>query len=95
MKKFAIRLKEAHQKSGLSYYQVAKLTGVAKNTVVRYAPEEADVVVVAHLDPAVLTLAEFYGLDWRNPSVVDVVDEEIENPEKNTHSIARRERIPA
>lgn len=81
---FVIRLKEAHDKNGLSPYMVAKMTGVAVNTVARYA--ENDEVVSKHLRPSVIILANYYGVDWRNPSIVDVltVGEGDESPEMKT-----------
>ena len=70
---FIVRLKEAHDKKGLSPYAVAKQTGVAINTVARYADQDA--VVSKHLAVSVIKLCDFYGLDWRDPSVVEVVED--------------------
>jgi hypothetical protein len=70
--KFAIKLKQAHDETGLSAYGVHKKTGIATNTVYRYT--ESDVVLVDKLELVVIRLAEFYGLDWRDPDVIKVID---------------------
>jgi transcriptional regulator with XRE-family HTH domain len=77
---FRINLKTAHEKTGLTYYAVAKKTGLAQNTVRKYAENE---VVSPYLPTAVVVLAAFYGLDWRDPAVVEIV-ESSEDPEMQT-----------
>jgi hypothetical protein len=81
MAKFIVKLKKAHDATGLTPYAVSKRTGIAINTVVRYT--EADAVEVANLAASVIRLAEFYGLDWRDPAVVEVI-EEATDPEDET-----------
>jgi hypothetical protein len=81
MAKFIVRFKAAHDATGLTPYAVSKKTGIAINTVVRYT--EVDAVEVANLAPSVIRLAEFYGLDWRDPAVVEVI-EDIGNPKRET-----------
>lgn len=73
MKRFAVRLKSLYDAKGLSPYHVWKQTGVAQNTVKRYA--QSDVVIVGTLEPAVIALAQFYGVDWK--TVVDIVEDEV------------------
>lgn len=82
MKQFKVKLRAVHQASGLTAYAVAKLTNVAINTVKRYAENEE--VVLAHVPPAVVTLAEFYGVDWRDPKVVEVIEGGASTPEMQT-----------
>jgi len=80
--KFAIRLKKAHDATGLTYYAVWKATGVAQNTVSKYVAE--DIVIADRIEPPVIRLAEFYGLNWRDSSVIDIVREDAEDSgEKN------------
>jgi hypothetical protein len=80
-KKFRIRLHDLHEKSGLTAYAVAKETGLIENTVRKYVTEE---VVSERIYNYVVTLAEFYGVDWLD--VVDVIEETEENdtPEMKT-----------
>jgi hypothetical protein len=69
--RFLVKLKDAHVKSGLTPYAVAKQTGLNYNTVNKYvsAYVEAD-VLHAH----VIQLAEFYGLDWHDPAVIEAIE---------------------
>ncbi len=66
--KFRIKLKAAHDKTGLTFYAVAKQTGIASNTVQKYA--DVDVVISDYIPTTVIRLAQFYGVDWRDPSVL-------------------------
>lgn len=70
--KFVIKLSEAHRRTGLSPYAVAKRTGIAKGTIARYAENEQ--VIVDYFSSSILKLIEFYGLDWRDPAVIDVIN---------------------
>lgn len=79
---FIIRLKAAHDQTGLSPYAVHKQTGIAINTIVKYTSE--DEVKTGTLWPSVIRLAEFYGLDWRDPRVIGVVEEGGCAPEMET-----------
>lgn len=74
--KFVIRLREAYLRSGLSGYMVAKRTGIAQNTVRKYILPES--VVVFHIEGQVVELANFFGVDWRDPSIIDVIEVEDE-----------------
>jgi len=76
MIKFRIKLQQAHKNSGKTAYKVAQDLGLNQNTVRKYATEE---VVADWLPGHVISLAEYYGLDWRNPAVVEIVN--VEDPE--------------
>jgi len=82
-KLFKINLKSAHDAMGLSSYEVAKRLReqhgykISKTTVGKYAEDE---VVQKQLPEVVLHLCDFYGVDWRDPSVVEVVTD----PEKES-----------
>jgi len=77
--KFIIRLKAIHDKTGLSPYAVAKQTGVVQNTVRKYV--DVDFVESNQLPVAVIELCKFYGVDWRDSSIVEVEDDpETESP---------------
>lgn len=69
--KFRIKLKDVHENSGLTYYRVARQTGITHNTVQKYA----EAIVEQHSLPAqVLVMCKFYGVDWRDPAIVEVVN---------------------
>lgn len=73
--KFRIKgLKAAHDKLGLSPYMVSKKTGIAIGTIDKYTSE--DEVVTARVEGSLVALIQFYGLDWRNPNVVELAFEE-------------------
>lgn len=78
---FRIKLKKAHDATGLSPYRVWKLTGVAQNTIRKYV--DVDEVIADRIESVVVRLAEFYGVDWRDPEVVEVVQvgEDKDSPE--------------
>lgn len=81
MVKFRIRLKQIHDRTGLSPYAVWKKTGISQTTIRKYVT--TDEVVQAYLPDIVVALANFYGVDWRDPSVVEIVEDdlpEIETP---------------
>lgn len=77
--RFRIKLAKLHEKSGLTVYGAAKASNLAYNTVNKYVSED---VISDSLPAQVLQLVEFYGADWRDPSVIEVIDEdpEIETP---------------
>lgn len=85
-RRFKVKLKELHDQTGLSAYAVAKQTGLAQNTVLKYI--EDDGVIVDYIPTTVLKLAEFYGYSWdKIQEVVEVIqtDEEgEESPERKT-----------
>ena len=73
--KFTIKgLKAAHDKLGLSPYMVSKKTGIAIGTIDRYTSE--DEVSTARVEGSLIALIKFYGLDWRDPTVVELAFEE-------------------
>lgn len=77
--KFRVRLKKVHDESGLSPYAIAKELGMSKNTVRRYV--EVDEVVTEKFEGTLLALILYYGVDWRDPEIVDVIeDPELKNP---------------
>jgi len=69
---FRIRLKDAHKKKGVTYYRVAKDTGLANNTVIKYA--DADFVDSPYIPAVVVALCNYYGVSWRDPSVIEFVE---------------------
>lgn len=71
--RFLIKLKQAHENKGLTPYAVAKQLGLNQNTVRKYATEEIEAdVLPAH----VIQLANFYGVDWRDPAIIEVIADE-------------------
>lgn len=75
MPKFRVRgLKAAHDKSGLTPYMVGKRTGVSTNTVVKYV--ESDEFVIERVEGSLIAVLKFFGLDWRDANVVEIVFEE-------------------
>lgn len=51
-------------------YKIAQKSGVTFNTVKKYIAGD---VSTPYLTAEVMQLCEFFGLDWRNPSVVEEV----------------------
>jgi len=76
MQRFQIKLHEAHKQSGLTVYAVAKRLNMNFNTVNKYVSSD---LTVERLPPEIKKIAAFYGLDWRDPAVVEIV--EVEDPE--------------
>jgi hypothetical protein len=72
-----IKLNEVHERSGLSFYRVAKDTGLPMNTVMRYGKE---VAIMQSLSNSAIILCNYYGVDWRDPSIVEMFEDE-HNPE--------------
>lgn len=70
-KQYLIKLKGMHEKANLTPYAVARDTGLNYNTVNKYLSNnvKAD-VLPAH----VITLCEFFRLDWHDPAVIEVID---------------------
>lgn len=73
MRRYLIKLKDAHDKSGLTTYAVAKKLGLNQNTARKYLTEYVETEM---LPIYISRLAEFYGLNWRSPDVVEVIEEE-------------------
>jgi len=74
---FKINLKPAHENMGLSAYEVAKRLRsdgykISETTVNKYAE---GVVIQKTLSQVILKLCDFYAVDWRDPSVVEVVED--------------------
>lgn len=70
-RKFKIQLKNAHEEKGLTVYAIAKQLKLSQTTVRKYIDQA---VLSSYLPTVVIDLANFYGVDWRDPSIVDVVD---------------------
>lgn len=70
--RFKIKLNQIHRERGLSVYRVAKETGINKNTVLKYLGNGD--VVIGRLESHVLELAKYYNVDWRDPSVIEVIE---------------------
>ena len=74
MKRFKVKLHQAHVASGLSYYEVSTRTGVAANTVARYVKK--DEVIVDKIETPLLKIAEFYGFGWnRLQDFIEIVED--------------------
>lgn len=72
--KFLVKLKAVHQASGYSQYRVAKDTGLSLNTVKKYLAEDS--VECGYLPMQAIQMARFYGVDWRDPSVIELIEED-------------------
>jgi hypothetical protein len=70
-KRFLIKLKDHHTKTGLTPYAVAKQSGLNYNTVNKFV---STYVELDRLPAHVITLVQFYGLDWHDPSVIEIID---------------------
>lgn len=72
-KQYLVKLKDAHKKAKVTKYAVARDTGLNYNTVNKYLSGEvrAD-VLPAH----VITICEFFHLDWHDPNVIEILDVE-------------------
>lgn len=71
--KFVVRLREAHLASGLSKYRVARDNKVSDNTISKYVDE--DFVSFGQLPTQVIKLCEYYGVDWRDPQIVQIIED--------------------
>lgn len=71
--RFIIKLHEAHLKSGLTAYAVAQALNLNENTVRKYTK---GTVTAEFLPNHVLQMVQFYGLDWHDPAVIEVIDAE-------------------
>lgn len=79
-KRFRLHLQAIHKQSGFSVYDVAEALGMSKNTVWKYV--RPDVVEFDYLPSTVLDLCEFYGVDWRDKSILEVFEESTEGQQK-------------
>lgn len=70
---FRIRLKPAHDKSGLSFYRVAKDTGLSNTTVRKYC--DIEYVDSSRIPLVVVELAKYYGVDWRSDEVIELIED--------------------
>jgi len=79
--KILVKLKAVHARSGLSQYSIAKDTGISINTVKRYigskAPDAG--VEVSYIPIEVIALCKHYGVDWRDPAIVEVIEADDED----------------
>lgn len=72
-KHYIIKLKGAHKNANLTPYAVARDTGLNYNTVNKYLSKDVETdVLPAH----VITLCEFLHLDWHDPAVIEIVNED-------------------
>lgn len=69
--RFLVKLKEPHEKSGFSAYEVAKRLGLNASTVRKWVTNNVE---AEFLPDHVLKIVAFYGLDWRDPAVIEVID---------------------
>jgi len=68
---FRIKLQGIHKATGKSVSQVCEETGLNYNTVRRYViPRVAE---FGRIDPAYIVLANYYGVDWRDPEILEFV----------------------
>lgn len=81
--RFLIKLATIHQKSGLTPYAVARKTGLNENTVRRYVTED---VYSERIYSHIVTLTDFYGVNWRDPNIIEWVADKTgkESPETKT-----------
>lgn len=70
--KFKVTLKAAHERSGLSAYAVGKRTGIAQNTIRKYILPES--VIASHIEGQLIELTKFFGVDWRDPAIIEVIE---------------------
>ena len=71
--RFLVKLKEPHEKSGYSAYEVAKRLGLNASTVRKWVTSNVE---AEFLPDHVLKIVNFYGLDWRDPNVIEVIEVE-------------------
>lgn len=71
--KFRIRFKAVHDKMNVTFYRVAKETGLSNTTVRKYA--DFEYVDSEYIPPAVVMLARFYGVDWRSEEIIEVIED--------------------
>lgn len=80
MKKWRIDFKRANEQAGnLTAYRVAKETGLTETTVRKYI--YAEPIETEYLHSVIITLANFYKLNWYDPTIVQVIDDA---PERET-----------
>lgn len=79
--KLLIKLKAVHEASGRSQYSVAKATGISLNTVKKYIGNkvEGEGVEAGYLPIEVIALCKHYGVDWRDPAIVEVIEADDED----------------
>jgi hypothetical protein len=70
---FKVKLQKVHEQADVSGFAVSKAIGASYNTVLKYISNEE--VVVDYLHYTVLALCDFYGVDWRDPEIIEVVTE--------------------
>ncbi|MBZ0296078.1 MAG: hypothetical protein K8L99_26195 [Anaerolineae bacterium] len=72
-RKFLIKLNQVHRNSGKSTYRVAKESGLVYNTVKKYTDRPIE---VDYISPEIAQLADYYGVDWRDPNIIEIIDED-------------------
>lgn len=84
MRLFKIKLNRIHEQyENLTAYEVAKQLNLNENTVRKFLTSE---VIRERLPNHVIEIAEFYGVDWKNPDVVEIieVDEDSQEGQEET-----------
>lgn len=71
--RFHINLRDVHEKSGLTSYAVATQLNLNQGTVRKYTTQ---IVETDELLSHVILMADFYGVDWHDPAIVQVIEED-------------------
>jgi len=69
--RFKVKLARFHKESGKSAYQVAKDTGLNYGTVSAWTKEDREVTL---LPDHIIKLIAYYGLDWTDPAVIEIIE---------------------
>ena len=88
MKRFKVKLKAVHEQTGQTAYSVAKATELAQNTVRKYTAED---IIIDYIPTTVVTLCQYYGVDWRDPEIIEVIEDE-SDPSISNPALAPAER---
>lgn len=80
-KVYRVRLKHLNVE-GLTAYAIAKEVGITQTTVMKYIRD--DEVILDTLPISVVNLAAFFGRDWRDSDIVQVIEVEEPDPEMET-----------
>ncbi len=82
-RRFRIHLDEAHRKTGLTVYAVAKQLGLNQNTVRKYVSAGVECELIA---PDVAMLAAFYGVALAD--AVELVEADDSDVDRSTSLLA-------
>ena len=72
-KRYIVHLKDEHRKRNLTAYAVARDTGLNKNTVRKFLENNVE---LEYLPAHVITICEYFGLNWKDPNVIEIYDDE-------------------